>query len=391
MNALHPAFVIAPLATALFAAVTIANSARVSAPPRKYASLDGLRGFLSLGVFFGHAALWYFYARSDQWSAPPSMYGNFAQYGVALFFMLTGFLFTEKLICNKKSKIHWVKLYTGRVKRLFPAYGVAVSIVLIIALASTGFEIRDPLWRLALSAIRWYTFTIAGSPDFNAHPSTWIIIAGVTWSLVYEWLFYVFLPIGALLVGQRPGILVVIFSIAGCLFIINVMPFFKPIFLMVFGSGCICAFLVRVRFLKEALVKPVFSVLAVGCLVLAPIASPGLLSPLSTLLAATSFLTIACGNSLLGLLTSPSARILGDISYSLYLYHGILLYIIFEFIEPVSNPVFYWGIISILTPFLIYVCHLSYRFVEIPAMNLSASTKIEGFYEKIFRKFKNPT
>src|SRR4051812_9293181 len=60
----------------------------------RFETLDGLRGFLALGVFGGHAMNMYNQHATGTWSAgAPSFYGTAAETGVALFFAITGFLF----------------------------------------------------------------------------------------------------------------------------------------------------------------------------------------------------------------------------------------------------------------------------------------------------------
>jgi peptidoglycan/LPS O-acetylase OafA/YrhL len=60
----------------------------------RYASLDGLRGYCAFFVFLHHASIWYSYLHTNSWAAPPShFYNHLGQSGVAIFFMITGFLF----------------------------------------------------------------------------------------------------------------------------------------------------------------------------------------------------------------------------------------------------------------------------------------------------------
>src|SRR5687768_7200046 len=53
-------------------------------------TLDGLRGWLALGVFFTHADNMYYYFSRGQWAVEQTaFYGNTGQAGVCLFFMVT--------------------------------------------------------------------------------------------------------------------------------------------------------------------------------------------------------------------------------------------------------------------------------------------------------------
>src|SRR4051812_45213259 len=84
--------------------------------PVKHLSIDGLRGYLAFFVFLHHSAIWYFYLRASVWTLPPShLYTHFGHSGVALFFMITGFLFFLKLIEARTKPIDWIKLYVARI------------------------------------------------------------------------------------------------------------------------------------------------------------------------------------------------------------------------------------------------------------------------------------
>ena len=79
---------LAPLQAATHASITSRN-----------ASIDGMRGLLALFVFLHHACIWYFSLSTGQWKIPPSyFYTHLGQSSVALFFMITAFLFSNKLL-----------------------------------------------------------------------------------------------------------------------------------------------------------------------------------------------------------------------------------------------------------------------------------------------------
>ena len=87
----------------------------------QYKTLDGLRGFLALGVFFHHAVVNYQYFQIGTWQVSPSNFYTFAGQGaVAFFFMITGFLFWSKIISGSRFKLK--DFYTKRALRVLPAY-----------------------------------------------------------------------------------------------------------------------------------------------------------------------------------------------------------------------------------------------------------------------------
>lgn len=89
----------------------------------RLSSLDGLRGVLVLAVFVAHSSVWYFYVKTGIWALPPSkLFGNLGQASVALFFMITGYLFFSKILRANGQAIDWTQIYISRVLRLTPLY-----------------------------------------------------------------------------------------------------------------------------------------------------------------------------------------------------------------------------------------------------------------------------
>ena len=85
------------------------------------------------------------------------------------------------------------------------------------------------------------------------------------------------------------------------------------------------------------------------------------------------FAIIASGNSLWGLLTHRASRSLGELAYSVYLLHGILLYVLINWgLGPKAaealQPLQYWLFILAITPLLIAMAYLSNQWIERPGM-----------------------
>jgi len=100
------------------------------------------------------------------------------------------------------------------------------------------------------------------------------------------------------------------------------------------------------------------------------------------------FALIAGGNDLFGLLTQPFSRLLGEMSYSVYLLHGMVLYVLFNFIVGLQfaksvSPFVYWFLIDASVPFLIVLSFLIFRFVELPPMKLTL--KVSSWLQKRFK------
>src|SRR5205823_3935296 len=117
-------------------------SKRFGAPSTtgRFASLDGLRGYLAFGVFIYHSSIWYYFVRSGKWDVPPSrVYRNLGQASVMLFFMITGFLFCSKLLRGRSELIDWRKLYVSRFLRLVPLYILAIALMVLTVCIITSF------------------------------------------------------------------------------------------------------------------------------------------------------------------------------------------------------------------------------------------------------------
>lgn len=96
------------------------------------------------------------------------------------------------------------------------------------------------------------------------------------------------------------------------------------------------------------------------------VANLGLLTIIYTL--------IVLGNNVFGLLKMKGLKVLGEISYSIYLLHGIVLFVVIdiflgrEFVKSFT-PLEFWLMILSLTPILIVICMLSYKYIELPFIN----------------------
>src|SRR5476651_103111 len=112
--------------------------------PARVHTIDGLRGFLALGVVFHHAAIYHQYLQTGIWDLPPSrFYANLGEVGVAMFFMITGYLFWAQIL-KAQGRPNLTKLYVGRVFRIIPLYLLLVAAMLLIVGVLTQWHLREP-------------------------------------------------------------------------------------------------------------------------------------------------------------------------------------------------------------------------------------------------------
>jgi hypothetical protein len=186
--------------------------------PDRVATLDGLRGFLALAVFFHHAAIYHRFLRDGAWVLPPSrFYALLGPVGVSVFFMITGYLFWSQMI-GSLGRPAWLRLYVGRAFRIGPLYLVAVASMLAFVLAGTGARLNVSPSQLAGEIGCWLALGFVVGPDVNGYPATSSVLAGVTWTLGYEWIFYLSLPVAALAArGRRAHLPFALAGLAGSL------------------------------------------------------------------------------------------------------------------------------------------------------------------------------
>lgn len=339
----------------------------------RFASIDGLRGYLALFVFIHHASIWYGYAHTGAWQLPPAhLYAHLGQSSVALFFMITGFLFHTKIISSESGKIDWIKIASSRLLRIFPLYIAAIAVMLFTVLWASNWELHDPILKVAKNVAQWLTLTLLGAPRINQFEQTGLITAGVTWSLPIEWMFYCCLPLLAFVAGKRPGRTAMIFGIFSALVVLRWRP--DAIRCTAFLGGIAAAYAVRRPLLVNLARKPMGTALAVTSALLAIFLFPSGYWPLSLILFGIAFCVVACGNDLFGTLTTRTAKILGEMAYSIYLLHGILLFYVFNFVVKKENfsllsPAQHWTIVACATPVLLVICAVTFKNIEQPFIN----------------------
>ena len=353
------------------------------------APIDGLRGYAAFFVFISHAAAWFYFVRTGRWAVTPlRAYGNLGSVSVVVFFMITAFLFTTKLLDSRNGTIDWLRMLVSRFMRLTPLYLFAMAALLMLVDILSGFE-RSVAWPALLTSVpAWLGFTLAGAPDVNGVHDTWLIIAGVTWSLRYEIFFYLLLPVLAVLTrapAPRGWIVVVCMVLAMIIFAARLTPMLVAPFL----GGMLAAWLVRVPRLREWARTSTASVLALGAFVGVIALSRGAfkVGPLAVL--SFAFFVVAAGHSLFGILSNRSARLLGEVSYSVYLLHAMILFALVNWgigvqkLASMSSPL-YWSLIVGVTPPLIALCMITFVRIEKPGIENTA--RISGSLRRLFER-----
>lgn len=373
MNVTEPAFA---LATFLIAAGSIRCLNWNTVAERHvggFEALDGLRGILSFSVFLSHVPLWYVYLKTGNWALSGSrLYTHLGQTSVSLFFMITGCLFAAKILDGRTRPIDWQRLYVGRILRLAPLYFLFLLIMFGLVAYESGFEIKDSTTTLLKSAIRWALFTIPGAPSLNQTSEGFSnAVGGVVWSLPYEWLYYLALPILALPVRVRVPQQLIMIAFVAIGIMLKWLP--EPTHLAAFIGGVFGACAARLGLIRRFARSTWASAVATGCIVYVAFNYDSAYGLAPRLLTGVAFTLVACENTLFGLLSTRVARLLGDASYSVYLLHGPVVYVAFVMIigrarASAMSVAEHWLTIAVITPILLLVCSLTYRLVEKPMM-----------------------
>lgn len=352
----------------------------------RFSTLDGLRGFLALGVLYCHGM-----QNHDQYllgtpDAPPvgNFYELLGHVSVQMFFMITGFLFWSRLI-ERQGRLGWVGFFVGRVFRIGPVYLLAVAVSTWIVLSRTGFRLEVPGSEIVREAGRWLALGVrsVSNETINGYAATPSILMGVTWTLQFEWLFYFSLPLLALATRQRRFALVfAVLGIAICvawsLWRGDPRGADRTICALLFLCGMASGALSRTG-LRLALPSWVVSMAIVLLVsgVFALFDNAYHVVPIA--IVAIAFYLIASGNTLFGLLTSRPARRLGNVSYGIYLLHGIIFALAFS-LTPVrefasESTLTYWLTILATATAVVAVATAVHVAVERPGIELGGRVR----------------
>lgn len=370
-SATSPAYLVMALLCALAWTKFLSRWAPPAPSDDRFACIDGLRGYLALMVFIHHACIWYFVGQGRAWTLPPShLYTHLGQSSVILFFMITGFLFFHRILRSGPNGPDWLQLLVSRMLRLTPLYWCAVAGMALCVLVSTHFVMHQSVWSFTKAVAHWLLFTLTYEPALNGIERPGYALAGVVWSLPYEWFFYGCLPLLALATGRRPPVWAVGIGIISAFYFWKWQP--NGVYLFAFACGMGTAWQVR----RWGNAAPGFQrwgdvavIALLAALVLlfedgAGYAQVGLLGLV--------FCAVANGASVFGLLRLPVSRALGEMAYGIYLLHGLVLFIAlgFRFSGTAMPAPTHWALVLALIPPLLTVCWLAHRGIELPAMRL---------------------
>jgi peptidoglycan/LPS O-acetylase OafA/YrhL len=360
--------------------------------------LDGIRAIAVILVIVWH------------WVPRNSVIENLhlGAFGVNIFFVLSGFLITRILLFNRRraetsasSKTKLLKnFYTRRMLRIFPVYYLTIVLAIIfnqwLSLGVTKNEIFSNL-----------TYT---SNFFIYSTKAWPVSSLHFWSLAVEEQFYLAWPLIVLFWPKKYLLQVFLISIAagfGSQLLITDYEFGNvPTItcLDCFGAGGLLAFitLYHHNFLKRA--NQLLAMLTLGAVVVLLISWQfGLYIPCLRFIHSIISCFIICHillyrNKKSALITMLNNRLLikiGKVSYGIYLYHMLYVYLasslwyqyVFDHYSRFINKAFEpWIFLSINFWVLYFVARLSWSFIEKPLLGFKPKYKFETAQREIMVK-----
>jgi hypothetical protein len=320
--------------------------------------------------------------------------------GVDIFFVISGFLMTNILLNDyyKNNKINLIKFYFSRLKRIVPALFVALFITLLLSLLIFSKEDIQKTSNNIYTSFLFISNIFFSNQTFNywdkqIYTSPFLH----TWSLSVEWQYYLIYPLILMIVIN----VFKKFNVINKIIILNIFMFIisfllakyyininadKKAFYLLYSRafelslGALTALflLKKPKFNLSNFYQNMISILAFILLIISlffdgkKIGFPvfGSLIPIFS----TSILIYLLSNPNLFLYKFLKNNILvyiGNLSYSLYLYH----FIIYIFIKYISDCYLLQNNLSIVSEIIIFIlsflfAHISYIFIEKPLKKL---------------------
>lgn len=332
----------------------------------RHSNLDALRGILASLVLTHHFYITYMWKNTGLWVRPESeLLNNLGTIPVSIFFMITGYLFLNKITSSQK--LNFISLYKSRVKRIAPLYYFLTLIIFIITLWNIRHSSVN-ISQILTWLMSWLTFRGADLADFESTK----ILAGAQWTLIYEWGFYFLLPAIYLILNHKffknnlNLVLLIVFTIL--FFIVWKETSHK--YYKLFLCGFLPIFLRKYTSPYLNKINSTYISIFLTLLICYTFFFTRGYSSQQMLLTAIIFFIIASGNNIFGMLNNIGLKFLGEISYSIYLSHGLILFLVFTQFSLLSlkdlNIYYYASLFPVIFA-LVYIFSIAtYTYIEKP-------------------------
>ncbi len=357
--------------------------------PVRFDHLDGIRGAMALWVFFGH--LYYACNASVLPLGPPGQ-------AVEVFMVLSGFLMAfhwEKRYQAGISRKTLADFYGRRFFRIFPLFAVLVLVAHFchVAITTDRMEVIRVLHdggslsdQRDISPLSWSNLALHLTFLFGLFPSAASSNSLPGWSISLEMQFYLVVPF--LMVGlQRLGVLTVSLSVLAIGILTNALigvyhgsegiivfpqPSVLPLKIHVFLVGI----LIALAFLRRRSFRDALPFLLLTILIVALSDWSWRVTIILVILAGPLFVADHSREIAVRIFESRPMKWIGDISYSLYLVHNLIMYPVLAalaalpwFVNLGSVPRFGLSLVIIM-PLVVIASWLLFKFVEKPGIQI---------------------
>jgi peptidoglycan/LPS O-acetylase OafA/YrhL len=340
--------------------------------------IDGLRAVLALLVIVHHQLQVGFFIKSGSLFMPEiSKLNKFlGPWSVSMFFALTSFLFTSKLLDDHNLRplnvLYYIRLFILRCIRLIPVALVSTLLGLALLVVSSTLPTRTftnlsitsllQLLSLGLSSI----FASSAWPKVpNVDQWESIVLFGPHWTLHYEWLFYFCLPILGLFIRVKSKLLSFItISLIG----ITAYWLSNDVHFLDFLPGVLVAILSR-----NVKVCAIVRHRWFGYLCFMVLLTCVMLDRHKAFLICNTLLLLAVvsKNSIMSFLGRSWITNVGERSYSLYLLHTIPMYLSAKISTLVHEGLFkYLPVLYVVqTCLIMFISWICFTYIEKPTLS----------------------
>lgn len=177
-------------------------------PRVTYSSLDAWRGVASIIVMLYHLAGVNEYHEPLRKELPLYKFLSFGWLGVQIFFVISGFCIINAAVSSLNKDSNVIKFLVARVRRVFPAYLCAMVVFIALILVTD--------WMVSRHLLPTNGFVGGGLISLGIGPilanltlTTMMLrqplLLAVSWTLCYEFAFYLIVALTMALVGFRYG------------------------------------------------------------------------------------------------------------------------------------------------------------------------------------------
>jgi peptidoglycan/LPS O-acetylase OafA/YrhL len=341
----------------------------------RFLALDGLRGYLALAVLAHHFIIWINIQRfGHQWVAPDVyFFNNIGAGAVALFFMATGFLFYP-LAEQGFSAVSWPSFFLKRVFRIMPL--TLFSILVCFAILTW----RNMTWPNLGELFKIFEWMLGNQVMVFGDKISTQVNASVLWSIRYEWYFYfLLLPMFAIIRDllrwrfptiSRPNLPTLIILLVSITLFKTALTGTNWAHFLLFALGM----LVRAVYPNQLIARMIRTRVFTGITIVALFLALNFV-PRPSGLAIVAYLMFFAGvvfeGPLFHLLRHKNAVFLGDRSFGIYLFHGIVLSLLFTefsvYVSALSLPVLFFCM-PFVTVITVLISDWLHKWVERPAI-----------------------